>query len=178
MHQLLFLDGGVLVNVFFSGEARDILTAYPATCVTTKEVLGELVPPIDHPDTLITLAEALQGCPISTHIIDIAGLEARFLDWASEVPGNIARVLTFAEHGSHTLACDDVRVRMSVEVLKSGLALLSTEDLLFNWHRRARPTADRVVAAVAAVEQNAYYAPLGDAPAATWWREIAQQRQQ
>lgn len=172
MERSLFLSGDILVNLYTTREAADILSVYPASCVTTSPILRERVPMLEHPDTLISLAEGLRECPLKVHDIEVAGMEAQFLEWAIELPGNIAQMLAFAACDGHAVACDDHRIRASVQRLDPQLALLSTEDLLFNWKQRANPSDHRVIAALTAIEQNAAYTPVSDSASAIWWRTI------
>lgn len=172
MHHSLVLDGGVLVNLYVSREGPAILRSAAERCLTTSVILREKAPSLDESGELVALADVLTDWELSTPEIKVDGFETRLLEWAVEVPEPLAYLLMLAEYVGAAVATDDARIRAAVQSLSPGLALTSTQELLYSWRNGASPADHRVRAAVAAIAHEAYYLPAGDNAPTLWWQDI------
>lgn len=181
MQQMLIPDGGVLVNLYLSQMVMPILGAYPLPCAATNAVLAEQVPSLEQPDISSTLAEALHAAGTT-----ITGIEfdldieptceetyaERFLDWASLVPDVTAHMLMHVERGRHHVASDDPCIRAAIQELAPNLTLLSTADLVWQWHIAAHPSMEQLRTALTCIEVGACFVPTDETTAGRWWRQM------
>lgn len=172
------VDACCLINLYASGRIQDIIPACGGSFFVSEEVRREslsirAVDPAD-PSRLITSPIDLVP-EISTGLVNECRLETKeeiesYVRFAMQVDDGEASSLAIAKSRRWIVATDDRKaIRLASE---SGIAVITTPELVERWVKNIGPTKDEVARTIQAIERFAKFRPRRDNPLYDWWASM------
>lgn len=178
----LYLDGGVLLNIFATGRAEEIVRASKYRCVTLSEVACERFAFVDstmrtveshvHSDTVFDISTVPS---LDIHQFDLREHQVEVVAFAVVFPDVYANLLAVASSKDAALATDDDCVRHLMRDMAPDIMLLDTPELMRNWQLRTSVSDHEVGQAVYRVTTLAQFEITKNHRLRVWWDERLQQ---
>lgn len=160
----LLLDACVAINLAATDDMTSIVGATGRECLIVAPVGRELLS-AGAPDR-----ERRESLVNALGVATLAQAELRrYVQFALDLDDGEAATLAVASNRGWAVATDDRKARSIANGCVPPIALSSTPVLLHGWHASTRPGADRLRAALRAVEARACFRPRRDDPFAEWW---------
>jgi predicted nucleic acid-binding protein len=173
MAPLILSDSSVLINIFATNNAEEILRSFTYGVGICTAVQAETLylrsdepgrPPVPIILEPLLLTGALQVIKMETE-----AESTLYVDLAADLDDGEAMTLAIAPHRGFLAATDDRKARR-VAVERLGLnGLLRTSDLIYRWATRANPTPEVVGRMLRRVQDVARFQPPNDDPLGDWW---------
>lgn len=169
------IDACCLINLYASGRPQAIIQACGGSFYVSEEVRRESlsIRQVDPADASLIIPSPINlGPEISNGLIMECRLETReeiesYVNFAIEVDDGEASSLAIAKSRNWTVATDDRKaIRLASE---SGIAVITTPELLDRWVRNTNPTEDDITLAIRAIERFAKFRPRHGSPLYDWW---------
>jgi predicted nucleic acid-binding protein len=176
------VDACSLINLYASGRIQAIIPACGGRFYVSEQVRNESVSirQVDPVDTSVLIPSPIDLMPeISIGLIRECRLETKeeielYIDFAVHVDDGEASSLAIAKSRNWTVATDDRKaIRMASE---SGIAVITTPELIERWANATSATDDEIALAVHAIERFARFRPRRDSALYDWWMSIRSAR--
>ncbi len=166
-----------MINLFASDEFVNVLKQIEFACHVTEQVLAETL----YVRSVGRGGEAeMRRLMLDPHVD--AGLVSvctpsqpdeldLYVKIAADLDDGEAASIAIAALRKMTFATDDRKARRIAE--DTGVAVITTPELMKNWADKAQPNSARVAVALRNIEENARFAPARDAPCQDWWRDMS-----
>ncbi len=174
------IDACCLINLYASGKETSIFQAGGEFYVT-GQVRGEAlrIRQVDDDDpTRLVSQEIDLGDAIAAGQIQKCKLEGQdeldaFIRFAMQLDDGEASCLAIAESREWTVATDDRKARRIAS--HSGIALVSTPELIQKWVNAASPDEATAVELLRRIERFARFRPRRSDPLHEWWVSLSDQ---
>ena len=172
------IDACCLINLYASGRPQAIIPACGGGFYVSEEVRRESlsIRQVDPADASLLIPSPINlGPEISNGLIKECRLETKeeiesYVNFAIEVDDGEASSLAIAKSRNWRVATDDRKaIRLASE---SGIAVITTPEILERWVRNTNPTDDEIAQAIRAIERFAKFRPRRGNPMYDWWASM------
>ena len=178
--ELLLLDASCLLNLYATGQLRDIALAQPyrlgvAEYVLEREALYVWRASSDEEhgqQVLVDLTPLIQDGIIQVLQLEHHEEEATFVNLASMVNDGEAITAALAVHRGCAVATDDRKARRVLAEHTPIVPLVSTLELLRRWAHESAIAQSDIRTAMIAMRSGASYFPGERDPDYEWWQSI------
>ena len=177
---LLYLDKGVLVNLWATGHVIAILQAMPYRCAVIEEMYPSSLllwataqndeEPVDREE--VSVLSLVQSGMLELHSFQQEKYIQSYIPFAQHVPDTKAALLTLTTVQNGILASDDRRTRRIFRQFAPGATLLGTLSFLHAWQKQLTVGQADMQTIVRLIKQKAQFLPPEDDPLFPWWTEL------
>lgn len=170
---ILLLDARVLINLFASGHAEEILRSLDVSAAISSHVQRETLyirrggDGDDARDPVALDLSALLANRLLRVVADASEDELNtFIDLTLELGDGEAMTAALAIHRRFIIATDD---RVALRVIGSRVPVRSSLDLIKYWAERQQVTPETITTALRNLRQRGSYMPGAQHPLRWWW---------
>lgn len=178
----LYLDSGVLVNLYASGHMDEILQALPYQCFIMDNLQQKtlLLWPVEEgePGQIPQQRASVQFSPlIERGLLGVAAFDIlrhcdAFVAFAVSLPDAQAKMLALALEKNAAIATDDKFIQHVVRSIAPEVAIQTTLHLLQQWETHQIIPSEVMRAVARKIRQQACFIPEVDEPCHEWWSQL------
>lgn len=172
------IDACCLINLYASSKTQAIIAACGGSFYVSEQVQREsmVIRQIDPADASLLIPLPINLTPdFSSGLIRECRLESKeevesYVNFATQVDDGEASCLAIAKARKWIIATDDRKaMRIASE---SGVAVITTPELVERWVKAMKPSGDEVRQAPRAIERFARFRPRRGNPLHDWWASM------
>lgn len=173
------IDACCLINLYASGNIKDVISASGATFHVSEQVRSEslLIRQVDPNDPLllipfpIDLTEAIANDLLKECDFESETEMRLFAEFATEIDDGEASCFAIAKSRGWLVATDDLKAtRIATQ---AGIRVISTPELIERWVKASIPASQEISEAVLAIERFARFRPRRANPLYDWWLAVS-----
>lgn len=177
--ELVVLDACVLLNLFASQHAEEILASLPFRCLVASHVRREALwylSPAEDDNERLERREIMFDPLIAAGRIEVVDLtseeEATLVELAQNLDDGEAASGALAVGRAAFVATDDFKAIQFFRRLTPPLRTIETGALLRYWAERSGATRGDVARTLHSIRRGARFSPRMESDTASWWHEL------
>lgn len=169
------VDACALINLFASGKAAEVITAYGGAFYVSEQVRGEslMIRRPDEKDAAKFVSAPIDlGTALSSGLLQSCRVEgdaeaAAYIEFATQVDDGEASCLAIAKCRGWAVGTDDRKaIRVATE---AGIQVITTPELIERWAAETSAANNQISEVLRAIERFARFRPRSSSRLYDWW---------
>lgn len=181
--ELLYLDSGVVINLYATGQMAALLQALPYRCLIMDELQSRRLllwaenteeEQTQQEREAVDLSPLIEQGLLEVTACDVFANSEFFVAFAVSLPDSQAKMLTLAQAERAAIATDDICIQQIVQRIAPEITIYTTPTLLHQWETQRQKTNDEMRVLAQRIAHHALFFPEKEAPLYKWWMELIQ----